>query len=397
MVAGTAAIYGFVFLDRLAPLYLVVILRQELEVSPAALAMLPVSLGLGWAVAMALGRWLSGRLTDRQRIALGTGGAIAFHVASALVGSWGWFLLLRFLGGVFAGTVAPPITGLLFHWAPVARRGRDIGIVFSSTRLFGSLLSPIIVLSAAVAFGWQQALQISAAGLFLALLFFLVVVPSSPGPTTTRQERRAEATVVLRAHGKRNIALSAGVGILLITWLTVVSQSGPTLLVESLGIDPDQAGTILGMFGIGGWLAALIVPTLSDRIGRRLAVGGATAVGGLSGLVLAFLLAQDGTLPTWTPALLLAIGGLAMGALPLALSVIPAEAVQSGDPGRAVTWPVVGAEVIGSALLPGIALLGFLPDRLAFAGAAAGLLLATVIAQSLAVIDDDARTGPLRT
>jgi MFS family permease len=382
VVAGTTLIYGSLFLDRLAPLYLIVIVRAELGLSAGALALLPVSIGLGWASSMALGHWLSGRISDRSRIALGAGGAALLHLVSAQVAPWWAFLLLRFLGGVLAGTVAPPITALVFRWAPAARRGLDIGIVFSATRLFGSLVSPIVVLAIAVRAGWQTALGVSAAGLLLSAMAFLVLVPTAPAPTTSRHERRAEARTTLRPGGRRDIALASGVGILLVTWLTVVSQSGPTVVVDALGVTPDQAGTVVGAFGIGGWLAALAVPALSDRIGRPRAVGGATSLGAAAGLTLSMLFAQQGAVSPWLPAVLLGIGGVAMGALPLALSIIPGEAVLRGDPGRAVAWPVVGSEIVGSALLPGIALLGFLPDRLALGAAGAGLLLATGLASA---------------
>jgi hypothetical protein len=45
-----------------------------------------------------------------------------------------------------------------------------------------------------------------------------------------------------------------------------------------------------------------------------------------------------------------------MGGLPLVISIIPAEAVASGDVGRAVTVPVIGAEALGGAVLPAVAL-----------------------------------------
>jgi hypothetical protein len=366
VVAGTTLIYGSLFLDRLAPLYLIVIVRAELGLSAGALALLPVSIGLGWASSMALGHWLSGRISDRSRIALGAGGAALLHLVSAQVAPWWAFLLLRFV----------------FRWAPAARRGLDIGIVFSATRLFGSLVSPIVVLAIAVRAGWQTALGVSAAGLLLSAMAFLVLVPTAPAPTASRHERRAEARTTLRPGGRRDIALASGVGILLVTWLTVVSQSGPTVVVDALGVTPDQAGTVVGAFGIGGWLAALAVPALSDRIGRPRAVGGATSLGAAAGLTLSMLFAQQGAVSPWLPAVLLGIGGVAMGALPLALSIIPGEAVLRGDPGRAVAWPVVGSEIVGSALLPGIALLGFLPDRLALGAAGAGLLLATGLASA---------------
>jgi hypothetical protein len=385
-VGGGALVFGTLFLDRLAPLYLIVIIREEEALGPGALAMIPLVIGIGWAVAMTVGRWTRGRWSDRSRIAIGAGGAALFHVASALVGAWPAFLVLRFLGGILAGTVAPPVTGLIFAWAPPRRRGLDAGIMFSSTRLLGSLVAPVLVLAVAVRAGWQTALLVSALLLLLATIAFLAVSPAGPArPSTAADavERREQARTVLAPHGSRNVALATVFGILFAGWLTIVSQFGPSVVVSSLEVTPDRAGAIVGGFGIGGWIAALTVPALSDRIGRGGAVGGASAIGGTAALVLTYVLAAGPGSPTWVPTLLFALGGIALGALPLALSVIPGEAVLRGDPGGAVTWPVVGAEVIGAAVLPALALLGFLPERTSIAAAGLALLVSAGLAAAL--------------
>ncbi len=395
-VGGGALVFGMVFLDRLAPLYLIVVIREQEGLAAHQLALVPLTIGLGWAVAMGVGRWLSGRLSDRSRIALGAGGAGLVHVASALVGGWPAFLLLRFLGGVLAGTVAPPLTGLIFAWAPRRRRGLDAGILFSATRLLGSLVAPVVVLSVAVRADWRSALLTAAVLLLAATAAFWLITPPAPAASeaieTTAAQRREQARPVLARHGRRNITLATVFGILFACWLNVVSQTGPSVVVASLDVTPDTAGAIVGAFGIGGWLAALFVPMASDRVGRGLAVGTSTAVGGAAGLGLSLVLAV-GSAPPWAPAVLFAFGGLTLGALPLALSVIPGEAVLRGDPGRAVIWPVFGAEVVGAAVLPAVALLGFLPERATLTIAAGALLASAALAKALVPPDRDEQSA----
>lgn len=92
-------------------------------------------------------------------------------------------------------------------------------------------------------------------------------------------------------------------------------------------------------------------------------------------------------------AALFAFGGLTLGALPLALSVIPGEAVLRGDPGRAVIWPVFGAEVVGAAVLPAVALLGFLPERATLTIAAGALLASAALAKALVPPDRDEQSA----
>jgi MFS family permease len=392
VVIGTSLVYGLVFLDRFAPLYLVVLLRRSLDLSDASLALLPAAIGLGWAGAMIVARITSGRLTDRSRILFGVVAGTTLNVASVLLGGWTAFVVCRFLGGLLQGSIAPSITSTVFRYCGATTRGRAIGVVFSGTRLFGSLLSPVIVLAVAVRWGWQLSLVVSAALAFAGLLAFLTFVPSSPldavppRPRSIRRSTRASVAppLELHPHGRRNIALSTVISTLLVTWLVVISQSGPVVLVESLGVTPDQAGGIVGAFGIGAWLAALAVPTLSQRFGRRHTTAAAIATGGAAGLLLSVLLALPGSAATIVPTTIaLAVAGVALGSLPMAISLLPAETVRRGDPGRAIFWPVVGAEVIGAALLPAVALLGLLPERVSIAAASGGLLAAAAAALAL--------------
>jgi hypothetical protein len=51
----------------------------------------------------------------------------------------------------------------------------------------------------------------------------------------------------------------------------------------------------------------------------------------------------------------LLLSGVAMGGLPLVISIIPAEAVATGDVGRALTGPIAGGEILGAAVLPALA------------------------------------------
>ena len=111
---------------------------------------------------------------------------------------------------------------------------------------------------------------------------------------------------------------------------------------------------MLSLFGVGAWMATLVVPLVSDRIGRRLALVASSLIGGIAGLGVA--IAANGSAGGWlTAAALMALSGVAMGGLPLVISIIPAETIASGDVGRALTAPIIGAEFLGGAMLPAIA------------------------------------------
>ncbi len=380
-ITGTFLIFGALFFDRLAPLYLLALIADDLPVSRIGQGTLALTIGLGWAGSMALARWTSGRWGNRRRILVAVTGAALLGAASVVATSWTAFILLRGLGGLLAGTAPPAVTALSFAAAPAHRRGLDLGVVQSSTRLLGSLISPVVVTSIAVAIDWRIALLTSSGFVAVSATVLMLLVPVDPPPA---DDAVAAATPVLHPTGRRNILLCTAAAIALTSWYTVVSQSAGPILQAWLDLGAAEAGRLLGLFGLGGWLAALVVPLASDRIGRPMALAASSLVGGAAGLGVA-IAANGSAGGPLTAAILMTLSGVALGAMPLAISIIPAEAVASCDVGRAVAAPIIGAEVLGAALLPAIALAatGQVGSSTSL-GVAAGLLL-VVAASSLAL------------
>lgn len=351
-VAGAFLVYGAVFFDRLAPLYLVGLVAADLGIPSAWEGTLALCIGLGWAGAMPLVRATTGRFDDRTRILLAAGVGGVVSLASAAAGGWVVFVLLRGLGGLVAASGAPATTALVFSAAPADRRGRDLGIVQSSTRVLGSLVSPVVVTAVAVAAGWRPAIVVSGVLLLLGGLVLALLVPTGPGPGVVRHTRH---DFTYLPGGRRNVVLCTIGCVLLLTWLTVWSQSSVLVVRDWLGVDADTAGRYVGLFGFGAAAAALLVPVVSDRIGRRGALAVAGLLGGAGGLVVGGLAAASVRPPAVVLWIALLLAGGAMGGLPLTISIVPAEAVATGDVGRAVTGPIAGGEVVGSAMLPALA------------------------------------------
>ncbi|HEV2125099.1 MAG TPA: MFS transporter [Chloroflexota bacterium] len=350
-IAGTFLAYGALFFDRLAPLYLVALIVNDLPVSPEGQGTLALTIGIGWAGSMALARWTSGRWGNRRRILVAAAGVAMLGAASALVTGWATFVILRGLGGLLAGTAAPAVTALSFAAAPAHRRGLDLGVVQSSTRLLGSLVSPVVVTAVAATLDWRAALLTSSGFVVVGALALVVLVPRVPPPAG---DTAASAAPVLHPGGRRNIWLCTASSVALVMWLIIVSQGGGPLLQAWLDLSVAEAGRLLSLFGVGAWLATLVVPLASDRIGRRGALAAASLVGSVAGLGVA--IAASESAGGWlTAAVLMTLSGVAMGGLPLVISIIPAEAIAAGDVGRALTAPIIGAELLGGAVLPAVA------------------------------------------
>ena len=343
--------YGALVFDRLAPRYLLAVIADDLQVSRVGQGALALTIGLGWAGSMVLARWASGRWGNRRRILVAATGVTLLGAASAMVSGWIAFVVLRGLGGLFAGTAAPAVTALSFAAAPPRRRGFDLGVVQSSTRLLGSLVSPAVVTAVAAAVDWRVALLTSSGFVVVGAMALMLLVPADP---QLADDAVASAAPVMHPGGRRNLLLCTTSSVALVAWLIVVSQSAGPLLRAWLDLGVAEAGRLLSLFGIGAWLATLIVPLASDRLGRRMALATSSLIGGAAGLGV-MIAASGSTGGPLAAAALMTLSGVAMGGLPLVISIIPAEAVASGDVGRAVTAPIIGAELLGGAVLPAVA------------------------------------------
>lgn len=353
-VSAAFLTYGLVFFDRLAPLYLVALIAADLGAPSAAEGTLALLVGLGWAAAMPVVRATTGRFDDRTRIAVAVVVSTIFSLLSAAAGSWLMFIVLRGLGGIGAGSGSPVFTSLMFTLAPPERRGMELGIVQASTRIIGSLAGPIVVTAVTVAYGWRQAMVVSALLLLASVVVFLFVVPGGgqrPGSQGPKQP------FVWRAGGRRHMILCTVGCIMLLAWLNVWSQSSVAMIGDWLQLTPDEAGRYVGLFGIGSGIAAVLLPAWSDRIGRRMALGLGALLGGAGGFAVGFFGMIEVIPPGWVVTLVIMLGGVAMGVLPLTISIIPAEAVASGDRARALLIPIAAGEILGAALLPGLAAL----------------------------------------
>ena len=226
-----------------------------------------------------------------------------------------------------------------------------------------------------------MALLTSSGFVVLGAIALAVLVPADPPPSDNAV---AAATPVLHPGGRRNIVVCTASSVALVMWLIVVSQSAGPLLRVWFDLGVAEAGSLLSLFGVGAWLATLVVPLASDRIGRRMALAVSSLVGGAAGLGVA-IAANESAGGLLTAAVLVTFSGVAMGGLPLVISIIPAEAVASGDVGRGLAAPIIGAELLGGAVLPAVALAsaGWVGAS-AILGVTAGLLL-LVAASSFAL------------
>ncbi|GAN76255.1 MFS transporter [Acidisphaera rubrifaciens] len=232
-----------------------------------------------WAIFLTLllrviGSVIFGRLADRygRRPTLMANVLIyaALEFATGFAPTLTVFLILRGLYGIAMGGEWGVGASLTMESIPDSWRGPVSGILqagYPSGYLLASLLNyaePLL--------GWRGMFMVGAAPALL-VLYIRSSVPESPDWTArTEAERRAPILDVLRRHLPLTIYAVA-----MMTAFNFFSHGTQDLypsafLAGQHGFDPATVSTIAVVYNVGAILGGLFFGTLSQRIGRRMAI-----------------------------------------------------------------------------------------------------------------------------
>ncbi|MEJ5868798.1 MFS transporter [Pseudokineococcus sp. 5B2Z-1] len=374
----------------------------------------------GYALAFGLVLVPAGRLGDahgRRRVFVA--GLATFTLASLACGlapSPGWLLAFRLLQGVGGGLLQPQVAAFIQSLFAGPERGRAFGLLGTSIGLStavgpllgGTILSvdpdpsswrlvffvniPIGLAGVVLAMRWLPASRpaddggrrpkVDLVGVALlaltltALLLPLLEQPPAPAWVALwlasaalavafvrweqRQGRTGRDAVVdlslFRASRYRNGVL---VGLVYFTGFTTIFFVLSIYLQDGLGMSPLAAGLTQTPFAVGGAITPVIAGKAVERLGRRLVVGGLTAVAvGLLG-VLAVVATLSSFLEPWQLGLVLVVpllvGGAGSGVVISPNTTLTLSVVDPGSSGSA-SGVLQTSQRIGSSV--GIALVG---------------------------------------
>lgn len=241
----------------------------------------------------------------------------------------------------------------------------------SSIALIGLTLTPVLITVLGSAVGWRWGFALAALpGLVMAAVLWRFLREPSSRVTAGHQGRVS----LWAAFRYRNVLLSIINGLLLGTWVACFNAFLPLWLTgQGYGMQLTAMGALLGVAGLATFAGMLLLPFLSDRVGRKPVV--------LAGsLILAAA--------AWTPVLGIAFLPMAVAfvlfnmgqaTIPIVVAVIPSETAPRAILATAIALPVFALEAVGAFFSPIIA--GGLADAthnpalpLVIAGAAAFLV-----------------------
>ena len=317
------------------------------------------SIALAFAVAWGVGSLLAGRLADRHgtKPMLLIFGAITAVLGwvSGLAATIAIFIAVRTALGLAEGGVLSPIMNAARRTAPAPARARVVSLMFISFIVLGMVVAPPLLDGIANSYGWRTGFFI-AAGPMLAVVLLLLIFfrePALEQGAGGAHEDGGERAPLLSILQTRNVWISALMSICSMGRVFTFMVFGLFLLGSDVAnggyfmlegpVIPLTVSIALLADGLGGFAFTWI----ADRTGHRRKV-----------VMYAFLLAMVfglifARLPAQAPyALLLAsiVGFMFCGGAvsPLAVGVIPAEAVSPRDAVTATGTANAIGEILGA-------------------------------------------------
>ncbi len=344
--------FGLVGLDRMILPPLFPTMMGDLKLDYQDLGNLVGILGVAWGLsAMVVGN-LSDRLGRRKVLVPAVLGFSLLSALSGMATGLVSLLLIRAVMGAAEGAVASTGVAVAVEASHPKRRGMNNGLFQCGFALFGLAIAPIVATQLLEVTSWRNVfLIVGIPGILVAILmWFTVREPLTIAATNAKQaEKRAPLSEMFK---HRNVLLAMITLLCAMTGVFVMAALMPNYLVDYLKLSGPQMGYVTSAIGFGGFLGQFGVPTLSDFIGRRLAVVLSFV---LAAIFLYFFIQADATnLTTLFVLLFFAalfnFGALAITAGPLAAEAAPVGLIAS------VAGLVIGiGEIFGGGVAPVIA------------------------------------------
>jgi MFS family permease len=339
--------WGTVFLGRMSAMYLAPYFAPEFHLSHGQVGTVASVLAITWAIST----FVFGALSDRVgRKPVLVPAVFAFSIlswASGLVHSFPQLLVVRALMGAAGGPAWSTMTALIEESSPSDRRGRNIGFVVSAAALVGLAAAPVLTTQVAARWGWRYAFFAAAIpGLLMSVLVWKFAQEPAAESGIHEKPSLSEYISILRY---RNIWLCCLGAAGFMSWLFALNVFAPLYITQVAHESATTAGFLLGASGLGSFFLGFLLPSLSDRWGRKpllLLMAAMSAV-----VPLAFLVPALYVSPVVLALIVLAANsGQAIASVVLVL--VPTESVPAQFRATSIGLSTLAGEVMGATVAP---------------------------------------------
>lgn len=351
-----ALTFGCLFFDRLALNFLMPYVAKDLQLNNTQIGLLAGALSLAWAFSSFFSTaWAE---TNNKKKLVFIAAVITFSLCS--VGS-GWavsfvtLLIARLVMGFAEGPVIPLAQNFVERESSPNRLGINAGILQGvGSALFGSILAPVVLVQIAENVGWRNAFFVAGApGLVLGLLAWKFVKKSTAESVQTKEKSSLNIAELLQYN---NIKWGIGAACCVFGWWFATLPFISNYFVNFQGMSADEMGKTMGLLGVSGLLSSVIVPGLSDKIGRKKVLLIFMVVGISYPFTVYFLAGSSIHLPA------MFFTYFMMGLLPIVAAVLPSESVPEHLKAKALGFITAIAEIVGGVMVPALA--GVLSDKI---------------------------------
>lgn len=352
-----ALTFGCLFFDRLALNFLMPYVAKDLNLNNTQIGLLAGALSLAWAFSSFFSTaWAE---THNKKKLIFIAAVFTFSICSFGSGwavSFATLLIARLLMGFAEGPVIPLAQNFVERESSPNRLGLNAGILQAfGSALFGSILAPVLLVQISENMGWRNAFFVAGApGLVLGLLAWKFVKKSTAESVQTQEKSALNIAELLQYN---NIKWGILVACCVFGWWFATLPFISNYFVNTQGMSADEMGKTMGLLGVSGLLSSIIVPGLSDKIGRKKVIMVFMIVGIFYPFAVYFLAGSALHLPA------MFITYFMMGLLPLVAAVVPSESVPDHLKAKAIGLITGIAEIVGGVLVPAVA--GVLSDKVA--------------------------------
>lgn len=340
--------WGFIFLDRLAVVYLTPTLIGHFALNNTQVGLIgTVTTGCYAAATIIFGILATKMRRPKMWLLVFTFATALFALLCAFVQTYNQLLIVRGLIGAMEGPISPLILVLVSKAASDKSFGLDVGIINLGVAIIGISFGAFAVTQMLKFTGWQMAF------LIVSLPSFIVGICVWFFAKEVTIEVAAEGTVVEAKPGisellkYKNVILCGIIAILSFSGYWGLMIFAPVYLTQLNGMSPQSMGVAMSIWGLTGMVYAVGIPRLSDYWGRK-PIMSIFIIVALVGVTI--LAAMPGT--SVSTIVYVAIGGMIGAYGPLAWNIIPIESVPDYLKASSCGIILGLGEILGGAVFP---------------------------------------------
>lgn len=372
-------LWGFVGFNRIGITYLFPILVKEFGMKNWQAGALVSGTSITWA----LSSWLGGILGDKygKRKVLLWFMSFALVVSTAMGGAWNFLSMFvtRDLLGLADGAGWSIGESVVAAESAPSRMGINQSLFSAGYTLVGVGLGAYVVTHLASSVGWRWVFPIfSVFGLIIVIALAIIMrkpVISAKSSIVTEQQEKRNFSYYVSFLKNKQIIRGIFLCIFVLSWLQGSLAFNTLFLTKVKHLNLNLAGNIISIWGISAFVGQLLLPLISDRIGRRPVVFTAAflaALGVFGGVlapsyaVLAFAFSVNGF--------------FGWGILSIAMATIVSELVKPEERTVALGITNFFGVIVGTAVIPIVG--GIIADNYGLAEAAIipGIAMLLVVA-----------------